>query len=191
MYETWHALHPTALGNCGCPGLCPRGTDRSLCLGCRYHVEDPEKLGATLAWQASYARQAELLEAQGNAIDARQARIKVQFLDDMISVMRLQLEEEVAGRYIPVFKILPSPYRNMEARDEKELEDHDALFLTRTGKPYSQSAYYHHWNRLFALAQSQFKKEEVVEFTSHDLRHIHVTRTVTKNLQGCAWRCLR
>lgn len=120
VYEIWHALHPTALGNCGCPGLCPRGTDRSLCLGCRYHVEDPEKLGAALAWRASYAQQAELLEAQGNAIDARQARIKVQFLDDMINVMRLQLEEEVAGHYIPVFRVLPSPYRTMETRDEKE-----------------------------------------------------------------------
>jgi len=120
VYDIWHALHPTALGNCGCPGLCPRRTDRSLCLGCRYHVEDPEKLGAALAWRASYTRQAELLEAQGNAIDARQARIKVQLLDDMINVMRLQLEEEVAGRYIPVFRVLPSPYRNMETRDEKE-----------------------------------------------------------------------
>lgn len=120
VYEIWHALHPTALGNCGCPGLCPRGTDRSLCLGCRYHVEDPEKLGAALAWRASYARQAELLEAQGNAIDARQARIKVQLLDDMINVMRLQLEEEVAGHYIPVFRVLPSPYRTMETRDEEE-----------------------------------------------------------------------
>ena len=120
VYEIWHALHPTALGNCGCPGLCPRGTNRSLCLGCRYHVEDPEKLGAALAWRASYARQAELLEAQGNVIDARQARIKVQLLDDMINVMRLQLEEEVAGHYIPVLRVLPSPYRNMETRDEKE-----------------------------------------------------------------------
>lgn len=117
-YEVWHALHPTALGNCGCPGLCPRGNDRSLCLGCGYHVEDPEKLGAALSWRESYAQQAKLFEAQGNAIDARQARIKVQLLDDMINVMRMQLEEEAAGRYIPVFKVLPSPYRKMEASDE-------------------------------------------------------------------------
>ena len=26
-FDIWHALHPTALGNCGCPGLCPRGND--------------------------------------------------------------------------------------------------------------------------------------------------------------------
>lgn len=120
VYEQWQTLHPTAFGNCGCPGLCPRGTDRSLCLGCSYHVEDPEKLGAVLVWRASYAKQAELLELQGNLIDARQARIKVQQLDDMINVMRMQLQEEVAGRYIPVFKVLPSPYHQTEEDHEKE-----------------------------------------------------------------------
>lgn len=62
----------------------------------------------------------------------------------------------------------------------EELDDCDPLFLTRTGKPYSRSAFYHHWNRLFAFAQSQHKKEEVVEFTPHDLRHLRVTRTVSK-----------
>ncbi len=120
VYEIWHALHPTAFGHCGCPGLCPRGNDRAHCLGCGYHVEDPEKLGAALVWRESYAQQAALCEAQGNAVDARQARIKVQLLDDMINVMRMQLEEEAAGRYIPVFKLLPSPYRNTETNDENE-----------------------------------------------------------------------
>ena len=89
-------------------------------MGCGYHVEDPEKLGAALVWRESYAQQTALCEAQGNAVDARQARIKVQLLDDMINVMRMQLEEEAAGRYIPVFKVLPSPYQNTEAGDETE-----------------------------------------------------------------------
>lgn len=120
VYEIWHALHPTALGNCACPGLCPRENDRSLCLGCSYHVEDPEKLGAALTWRADYAKQAALFEAQGSAIDARQARIKVQYLDDMINVMRMQLEEEAAGRYIPVFKVLPSSYRTQEEHHDAE-----------------------------------------------------------------------
>jgi hypothetical protein len=63
-----------------------------------------------------------VLEAQGNAIDGRQARIKVQLLDDMITVMRLQRSEEAAGRYIPVFKMLPSPYAVTEERHEEENE---------------------------------------------------------------------
>lgn len=111
VYDEWQTLHPTALGNCGCPGLCPRGVDRALCIGCSYLVEDPERMGAALAWRVSYAKQAELLEAQGNVIDARQARFKVQKLDDHINVMRLQLQAEADGRYIPLYKILPSPRR--------------------------------------------------------------------------------
>jgi hypothetical protein len=120
VYDEWHALHPTALGYCGCLGLCPRGNDRALCLGCSYHVEDSEKLGAVLAWRASYAKQAELFEAQGSVIDARQARIKVQMLDDMINVMRMQLQQEGTGKYIPLSRVLPSPYRKAEENDEEE-----------------------------------------------------------------------
>jgi hypothetical protein len=120
VYDEWHTLHSTALGNCGCPGLCPRGNDRALCLGCGYHVEDPDKLGVALSWRASYTRQAELFDAQGNAVDARQARIKVQQLDDMINVMQMQIREEAAGHYIPVFKVLPSPYRKIEESHEEK-----------------------------------------------------------------------
>lgn len=62
----------------------------------------------------------------------------------------------------------------------EDLDDGDPLFLTRSGKPYNRRALYYHWNRLFAPAQHQFKKGEQVEFTVHDLRHLRVTRTVTK-----------
>src|SRR5258708_5489546 len=104
VYDVWHALHPTIFGNCGCPGLCPRGMDRALCLGCGYHVEDPEKLGAALVWRGAYAEQARLLEAQGNAIDARQARIKVQQLDHLINVMRIQLNAETGDDRAPAYR---------------------------------------------------------------------------------------
>lgn len=69
----------------------------------------------------------------------------------------------------------------------EELDDHDSLFLTRTGKPYSRAAFYYHWRKLFSPAQHQFEKQEQVEFTPHDLRHLRVTRTVTrirKDAQG-------
>jgi integrase len=62
----------------------------------------------------------------------------------------------------------------------EDLNDSEPLFLTRTGRPYNRSAFYHHWNKLFVPAQGQFKKKEQVEFTPHDLRHLRVTRTVTK-----------
>lgn len=62
----------------------------------------------------------------------------------------------------------------------EEPDDHDAFFLTRTGKPYSRSACCHHWNRLFALAQSQFKKEGPLEFSPHDLRHLLIKCTIIR-----------
>ncbi len=62
----------------------------------------------------------------------------------------------------------------------EDLDDRDPLFLTRTGKPYSRPAFYHHWHKLFPLAQRRFKKAEGVEFTPHDLRHLRTTRAITK-----------
>lgn len=61
----------------------------------------------------------------------------------------------------------------------EELDDADPLFLTRTGKPYTRAAFYHHWNKLFPLAQRPFSKQEHVEFTPHDLRHLRATRAIT------------
>ncbi len=118
-YEVWHTLHPTALGNCGNPGLCPREKDRALCLDCCYLITDPERMGVALSWRASYAKQTEQFESQGNSIDARQARIKVQQLDDVINVMRLQQQAEADGSYIPLYKVLPSPYRKREDGHEE------------------------------------------------------------------------
>ncbi len=68
----------------------------------------------------------------------------------------------------------------------EELDDHDPLFLTRTGRSYNRPAFYHHWNRLFAPAQHQFKPGEQVEFTVHDIRHLRVTRAITRYRQEAA-----
>jgi len=61
-----------------------------------------------------------------------------------------------------------------------QLGDEEPLFLTEDGNPYSRSAFYYHWNRLFEPAQRQFKKQEQVEFTPHDLRHLRVSRGMVK-----------
>lgn len=71
-------------------------------------------------------------------------------------------------------------YDPLKHKRLEDLDDHDPMFLTRRGKPYNRPAFYHHWNKLFAPAQLQFKKQEHVEFTPHDLRHLRVSRTVAK-----------
>ncbi len=69
----------------------------------------------------------------------------------------------------------------------EQLDDADPLFLTEDGRPYNRSAFYYHWRKLFEPAQQHFKKQERVEFSPHDLRHLRVSRAVTKirqNTQG-------
>jgi integrase len=54
------------------------------------------------------------------------------------------------------------------------------LFLTENGAPYTRSAFYYHWEKLFEPAQKQFKTQERVEFSPHDIRHVRVSRAITK-----------
>jgi len=61
-----------------------------------------------------------------------------------------------------------------------ELDDSDALFLTEQGDPYNRAAFYYHWNKLFGPAQRQFKNQDRVEFSPHDIRHLHVSTNMTK-----------
>lgn len=61
-----------------------------------------------------------------------------------------------------------------------ELDDADPLFLTEQGTPYARDAFYYHWNKLFEPAQKQFKKQDRVQFSPHDIRHLHVTTNMAK-----------
>ena len=68
----------------------------------------------------------------------------------------------------------------------EDLDDRDPLFLTRTGKPYTRSAFYYNWKKLFVPAQHQFEKQQQVEFTPHDLRHSIVNTVVVKSFSDKA-----
>ena len=70
-----------------------------------------------------------------------------------------------------------------------ELEDTDPIFLTERGTPYAREAFYYHWNKLFKNAQAHDRNKHkpennaifsLIEFTPHDLRHLHVTRNMAK-----------
>jgi hypothetical protein len=87
VFECWHVFLETALGFCGRVGLCPRGYARNLCIGCPHLIPDPRKRENAVKWHTSYARQAEELEAAGESVDARQARLQVQELDAHINEM--------------------------------------------------------------------------------------------------------
>jgi hypothetical protein len=61
-----------------------------------------------------------------------------------------------------------------------QLADEEPLFLTEGGHPYNRSAFYYHWAKLFEAAQKRLKKQERVLFSPHDIRHLRVTRGITK-----------
>jgi len=111
VFERWHVLLETAFGFCGRVGLCPRGYDRSLCIGCPHLIPDPKKRENAVKWRKSYARRVEELEAAGDTIDARQTRLQVQELDDLINSMDLLQQAIEDGTRQPTFLQLPSvPY---------------------------------------------------------------------------------
>jgi hypothetical protein len=111
VFERWHTLLETALGFCGNTNLCPRGYNRTLCIGCPYLVLDPRKRPVATHWRTVYAKHAEQLEEQGNAIDAHQYQLLVRDLDDHLASMDLLQASIEDGTRTPLFLRLPSaPY---------------------------------------------------------------------------------
>jgi hypothetical protein len=102
-FERWHTLLETTLGFCGNVDLCPRGYNRTLCIGCPHLVPDPRKLHVALYWRAAYAKLADELEAQGNEVDARQYRLLVRDLDTHINEMTITQASIEDGTRKPVF----------------------------------------------------------------------------------------
>jgi site-specific recombinase XerD len=58
----------------------------------------------------------------------------------------------------------------------EQLHDEDHVFLTRTGAPYTRESFYYHWYRLFTKVRTHSK----LEFSPHDLRHLHVTKNIAR-----------
>ena len=70
----------------------------------------------------------------------------------------------------------------------EDLDDADPIFLTRRRTAYNRGAFYHHWRWLFAARPRQKEGKQVLqplEFTPHDIRHLHVTETLTKIKKKC------
>ena len=107
-FEHWQTLLETTLGFCSNINLCPRGYNRTLCIGCPFLVPDPRKRQQALNWRTVYAKHAEELEAQGNAVDARQYRLLVRDLDGHINAMAILQASIDDGKRKPVFLLLPS-----------------------------------------------------------------------------------
>ena len=113
-FERWHTLLETTLGFCGNPELCPRGYNRTLCVGCPHLVVDPRKRKHAIHWRNAYVQYASELEAKGSTVDARQVRLHVQDLERHIKEMDILQQAIADGRRKPVFLLRPSaPYQEV------------------------------------------------------------------------------
>lgn len=112
IFEQWSVIGPTVLGYCGA-GLCIRPDNRALCLGCRFLVPHYSNLAQAKTWRKLYVLQAEQHDANGHHIDAKQARQMIQYLDDIITIVQIQIRTRQDGGYLPFADTLPP------AQDEK------------------------------------------------------------------------
>jgi hypothetical protein len=74
VLERWHTYHPVVFGHCGRAGLCVRGTNRVLCLGCPFLVPRPEFKHRVDIYVRAYEQMAEQLEVSGNPGEAMEHR---------------------------------------------------------------------------------------------------------------------
>jgi len=74
VLERWHAYHPVVFGQCGRAGLCIRGTNRVLCLGCPFLVPRPEFKHRVDTYLHAYEQMANQLEISGNPGEAMEHR---------------------------------------------------------------------------------------------------------------------
>lgn len=100
VFEQWGMIGPTALGHCSA-GLCIRPDNRALCLGCPFLVPHYSNLPNAITWRKLYVLEAQLHDAHGHHIDAKQARQMLQYLDDIITLMQIQIRTRQDGGYLP------------------------------------------------------------------------------------------
>jgi len=117
IFEQWSLLGPTVLGFCSA-GLCVRPNNRALCLGCRFLVPHYSNLAHALTWRKLYVLHTEQHEAHGQTVDARQAHQMIRYLDDIITIMQIQIRARQDGGYVPFADtVLPDTHHKEKEND--------------------------------------------------------------------------
>ena len=106
QFERCGMIGPTVLGFCSA-GTCVRPSNRGICANCRYLVPHYSNLLKAKTWRRLYVLQAKLHDDQGHAVDADQARKMVQYIDDAIRIMEIQIRTRQDGGYLPFADTLP------------------------------------------------------------------------------------
>ncbi len=121
IFEQWSLIGPTVLGFCSA-GLCVRPNNRALCLGCRFLVPHYSNLSQARVWRKLYVLHAEQYEAHGHTVDAKQARQMVQYLEDIITIMQIQIRARQDGGYLPFADTLLPDANITEKEDDRDAQ---------------------------------------------------------------------
>jgi hypothetical protein len=116
IFEQWGMIGPTVLGFCSA-GICVRPGNRGICANCQYLVPHYSNLPKAKIWRRFYVLQAKMHDDQGHAVDAQEARKVVQYLDDMMRMMEIQIRTRQDGGYLPFADTLP-PAQDEEGEDQ-------------------------------------------------------------------------
>ena len=99
-FEQVGMIGPTVLGFCSA-GVCVRPDNRGICANCPHLVPHYSNLRHAKIWRKLYELQAKMHDDQGHAVDAEQARKMVQYFDDTIRIMEIQIQTRQDGGYLP------------------------------------------------------------------------------------------
>ena len=117
IFEQWGLIGPTVFGYCSA-GLCVRPSNRALCLDCPHLVPHYSNLRNAKTWRKLYVLQAQLHDAHGHAVDAKQARQMVQYIDDIIRVMEIQIRTRQDAGILPFADTLPPSAQDDEGEEQ-------------------------------------------------------------------------
>jgi len=109
VLERWHTYHPVVFGHCGRAGLCIRGTNRVLCLGCPFLIPRPEFKHRVDTYLHAYEHMGKQLELSGNPAEAMEHRRLADQCRKLRHEMRLLEQAELAphGALAPVVVARP------------------------------------------------------------------------------------
>ena len=116
QFEHYGMIGPTVLGYCSA-GTCVRPDNRGICANCPHLVPHYSNLSNAKTWRRLYVLQAQLHDDRGHAVEAGQARKVIQYLDDMIRIMEIQIQTRADGGYLPFADTLP-PAQDEEGVDQ-------------------------------------------------------------------------
>jgi hypothetical protein len=114
VFERWHTYHPVVFGQCGRAGLCIRGTNRVLCLGCPFLVPRPEFRHRVDTYLHAYEQMANQFEISGNPGEAMEHRRLADQCRKLRHEMRLLEQAESATH--PTLEPAPLEDRSVEAQ---------------------------------------------------------------------------